>query len=92
MVSHLKPFHKLFGRSTMKIITNQISAESSTCLIAISDEVRALLGVLRRDLAAVEEEADEAAAHEAEAADEVPAKGTLELRKPTAMYPTLILN
>ena len=45
--------------------------------------MRALLRVLRRDLPAVEEEADEAAAQEAKAADEVPAKGPLELGKPT---------
>ena len=45
--------------------------------------MRALLCVLRRDLAAVEEEADEAAAQEAEPADEVPAKGPLELSEPT---------
>ena len=54
--------------------------------------MRALLCVLRRDLAAVEEEADEAAAQEAEAADEVPAEGPLELGEPTVIEEYEILR
>ena len=52
-------------------------------LIAVGDEVGALLSVGRRDLSAVGEEADEAAAEEAEPADEVPAEGPLELGEAT---------
>ena len=54
--------------------------------------MRALLCVLRGDLAAVEEEADEAAADEAEAADEVPAEGPLELGEPTVIEEYAILR
>ena len=42
-----------------------------------------LLSVGRGDLAAVDEESDEAAAEEAEAADQVPAEGPLELGEST---------
>ena len=63
--------------------SNPNFVESSQSLIAVGDEVCALLCVCRRDLSAVGEEADEAAAQEAEPADEVPAEGPLELGEAT---------
>ena len=63
----------------------QILSSLLPFLIAVRDEVRALLCVLRRDLPAVKEDADEAATEEAEPADEVPAEGPLELGEPTVI-------
>lgn len=58
---------------------DKISILPNPSLIAVGDEVCSLLSVGRGDLAAVDEESDEAAAEEAVTTDQVPAEDPLEL-------------